>query len=59
MTNVIGEILSDDKILKQMKTSGLNRAQKFTWRKAARDTLKIFEEFKSEESKEMTLETNL
>lgn len=59
MNGVINEILSDDETLKQMKTSGLNRAQKFTWQKAARDTVAIFEEFAAEESKEILLETNL
>lgn len=59
MTNVIGEILSDVEILNQMKTSGLNRAQNFTWKKSARDTIAIFEEFASEKSKEILLETNL
>lgn len=59
MTSVIEQILDDDETLQSMKTSGLKRARQFTWKKAAHDTIAIFEEFSSKKSKQMTLETNL
>lgn len=44
MTEVIRQILANDILRGNMKKSGLSRAKQFLWKKAAQDTLKIFDE---------------
>ncbi len=44
MAEVIQQILANDILRGKMKKNGLIRAQQFLWKKAARDTLKIFAE---------------
>ena len=41
---VIEQILADDALRKQMSEDGLRRAENFLWKKAARETLGIFDE---------------
>ena len=42
MAGVILEVLSDEPMRRQMKADGLARSQKFLWKRAAEDTLAIF-----------------
>lgn len=44
MARVIESILADDPLRKQMREDGLRRAEHFLWKKAARETLAIFDE---------------
>ncbi len=44
MAGVIREVLSDESMRLQMKADGLERSQKFLWKRAAEDTLSIFNE---------------
>jgi glycosyltransferase involved in cell wall biosynthesis len=44
MSDVIMRLLSDDHMRKTMSQTGLIRAQEFLWKKAAQDTLAIFDE---------------
>jgi glycosyltransferase involved in cell wall biosynthesis len=44
MVVVIRELLSDEPLLKNMKADGLKRSESFRWKRAAEDTLSIFEE---------------
>lgn len=44
IADVINQILSDSLLLNEMKDSSLKRSKNFAWRKAAEDTLTIFEE---------------
>jgi glycosyltransferase involved in cell wall biosynthesis len=44
MAEVIKQILADDRLRSTMKEKGLIRAQEFLWKKAARETLAIFNE---------------
>ncbi|MGQ0543303.1 MAG: glycosyltransferase family 4 protein [Blastocatellia bacterium] len=44
MAEVIRNVLSDEPMRQQMKTDGLKRSQNFLWKKAAEDTLAIFNE---------------
>ena len=44
MTSVIEQILADAALRKQMSEDGLRRAENFLWKKAARETLAIFDE---------------
>jgi len=44
MSETIQQILGDDTIRNLMKESGLKRAEEFLWKKAAEDTLAIFQE---------------
>jgi glycosyltransferase involved in cell wall biosynthesis len=44
MAEVIRQILADDALRNSMRERGLQRAGKFLWEKAARETLKIFDE---------------
>ncbi len=43
MVGVLQDVLSDDSQRKKMSEGGLQRAQQFTWNKAAKDALSIFE----------------
>jgi glycosyltransferase involved in cell wall biosynthesis len=43
MLGVLKRILSDDDLRKDMRRKGLERAKQFSWEKAARDLLTIFE----------------
>ena len=44
MVVVIRELLSDEPLRKKMKADGLKRSESFRWKRAAEDTLAIFEE---------------
>lgn len=44
IARVIGETLADKPLLKKMRADGLRRAEGFRWKRAAEDTLAIFEE---------------
>jgi len=44
MSETIQQILGDDAMKNSMKESGLKRAEEFLWKKAAEDTLAIFQE---------------
>jgi len=44
MTSVIEQILADAALRRQMSEDGLRRAENFLWKKAARETLAIFDE---------------
>lgn len=44
MAAVISEVLSDEPMRRQMRADGLERSQKFRWKKAAEQTLAIFNE---------------
>lgn len=44
IARVIGETLADEPLLKKMRADGLRRAEGFRWKRAAEDTLAIFEE---------------
>ncbi|NOT46371.1 MAG: glycosyltransferase family 4 protein, partial [Acidobacteria bacterium] len=44
MVSVIQELLLDEPIRKKMKADGLERSEGFRWKRAAEDTLSIFEE---------------
>jgi glycosyltransferase involved in cell wall biosynthesis len=44
MADVINEILSDESLRAEMKSRSLVRSKNFAWKKAAQDTIKIFEE---------------
>lgn len=57
MAAVIDKVLSEPETREAMRTSGLARAQEFTWKKAALDTLDIFAELAGEKSGQMTLGT--
>ena len=41
--NII-EVLSDEKKLQELRSSGLEQAKKFSWAKTARETVKVYEE---------------
>jgi glycosyltransferase involved in cell wall biosynthesis len=43
MLTVIKEVLSDDDLRENMRRKGLERAKQFSWEKAAKDLLSIFE----------------
>ncbi|MGH9947873.1 MAG: glycosyltransferase family 4 protein [Pyrinomonadaceae bacterium] len=45
MATVIEAILSDESLRNTMRDNGLNRSTQFRWKKAAEDTLAIFNEF--------------
>lgn len=44
IARVIGETLADKPLLKKMRADGLRRAEGFRWKRAAEETLAIFEE---------------
>jgi glycosyltransferase involved in cell wall biosynthesis len=44
MADVIKGILNDDNLLNEMRKNSLIRSQEFSWKKAAEDTITIFEE---------------
>ncbi|MEZ5428803.1 MAG: glycosyltransferase family 1 protein [Pyrinomonadaceae bacterium] len=44
MAEVIGQILDDDELRSRMREASLERAKDFMWKKAAEDTLAVFEE---------------
>ena len=46
--NVLGQVLSDDLMRKEMRETGLTRARQFMWDKAAKDALGIFDQLVSE-----------
>ncbi len=50
MRQVIGRILNDENERKAMREKGLTRAEQFMWKKAAEDTLAIFNELVNEKS---------
>jgi glycosyltransferase involved in cell wall biosynthesis len=43
LLRVIKEVLSDDVLREKMRRKGLERAKQFSWQKAAKDLLRIFE----------------
>ncbi len=51
VTRTIVEILSDDSLRNSMKETGFFRAEQFRWKKAAEDTLVIFNELAGQPSK--------
>lgn len=55
MAELIGRILADEQERKAMRETGLARAEQFMWKKAAEDTLLIFNELVNEKSKVKTL----
>ena len=52
MARTIKEILLDDALRNSMREIGFFRAEQFQWKKAARDTLEIFNELAGQSSKE-------
>ncbi|MEW6041492.1 MAG: glycosyltransferase family 1 protein, partial [Elusimicrobiota bacterium] len=44
IANAMKKLLTDDKLRSEMINRGLNQVKKFSWEKAARETLKVFEE---------------
>ena len=44
MADALRRVLSDDDLRQEMRAAGLVRARQFTWNKAAKDTLAIFDE---------------
>ena len=44
LVNEINNVISNPKLQQKLSRKGLNRAKKFTWRKAAEETLKVYEE---------------
>jgi glycosyltransferase involved in cell wall biosynthesis len=42
MTNVIGSVLSDDRLRAEMAAAGPERAARFSWDRAARETLAVY-----------------
>ncbi|MBA3255754.1 MAG: glycosyltransferase family 4 protein [Pyrinomonadaceae bacterium] len=44
MADTLKRVLSESDLRKEMREAGLSRAQQFTWNKAAKDTLSIFNE---------------
>lgn len=44
------EVLSDDSLMKEMAKKGLDRAKLFDWKGCAAETLKVYEEFSSNNS---------
>lgn len=44
MARIIGDTLSSAPLIKSMKKKSLERAKRFSWKKAAEDTVKIFNE---------------
>jgi glycosyltransferase involved in cell wall biosynthesis len=57
MADVIEQILVNDATRALMKEKGLARAQQFLWKKAAQDTLAIFDELVGKTAKSQTLPT--
>lgn len=55
MAQVIGRILGEENERKAMREKGLKRAEQFMWKKAAEDTLAIFNELVNEKSGVKTL----
>ncbi len=50
MAEVIGQILGDAEIRRRMREKGLQRAEQFMWKKAAQETLAIFNELVKKKS---------
>ena len=44
MTNVIGEVLADDQLRAQMALAGPGRAARFSWERAARETIAVYQQ---------------
>lgn len=44
IAKVIGDLLADESVRQEMKNSGLARSQQFRWKRAAEETLSIFNE---------------
>ncbi len=44
------EVLTDDSLMKEMTKKGLDRAKLFGWKGCAAETLKVYEEFSSNNS---------
>jgi len=42
--DVIGQVLSDDLMRKEMRETGLTRARQFMWDNAAKDAVTIFDQ---------------
>jgi glycosyltransferase involved in cell wall biosynthesis len=55
MAEVIGQILGDEKTRQTMREKGFARARQFMWKKAAEDTLCIFNELINEKAEVKTL----
>jgi glycosyltransferase involved in cell wall biosynthesis len=51
MAEMIGQILRDESLRASMRQKGLARAEQFMWKKAAQDTLAIFNELVEKKSK--------
>lgn len=43
MTNVIGEVLADEQLREQMAEAGPERASRFSWERAARETMAVYQ----------------
>jgi glycosyltransferase involved in cell wall biosynthesis len=43
MTDVLGIVLSDDRLRAEMAVAGPERAARFSWRRAARETLRVYQ----------------
>ncbi|HEC88422.1 MAG TPA: glycosyltransferase family 1 protein [Thermoplasmata archaeon] len=44
LTKTIYEVLTDEKLRKELSNKGLKRVKKFSWEKTAKETLKVYEE---------------
>jgi glycosyltransferase involved in cell wall biosynthesis len=42
MTNVIGMVLADDRLRAEMAAAGPERAGRYSWQRAARETLAVY-----------------
>jgi glycosyltransferase involved in cell wall biosynthesis len=42
MTDVIGMVLANDRLRAEMAAAGPERASRFSWRRAARETLAVY-----------------
>lgn len=45
ITEAMERVISDRQLREQLKTRGANRAKQFTWEKAAKETLAVYQEF--------------
>ena len=57
IANVVTQILNDDAVHGSMRQSGLLRAKEFLWKKAAHETLSIFDELVSSPSNDGSMTT--
>jgi glycosyltransferase involved in cell wall biosynthesis len=59
MADVIGQVLGDAEMRKTMRKSGLARAEQFKWKKAANETLAIFNELVAQTNNLKTAPTDI